>query len=60
MSCECKALIVANIHLKQGIRNHFAVKSVFQLCSYFESSHVKYKLILEILYGMSFLKKSGF
>lgn len=54
MSSECKVLIVANIQLKQRIRNHFACKSVFQLCLYFESSCVKYNLTLVMLYGMSF------
>lgn len=42
MSSECEVLIVANIQVKQGIRNHFASKSAFQLCLYFESSCVKF------------------
>lgn len=37
-----KVLIVAYIQLKEGIKNHFAFKSVFQLCLYFESSCVTY------------------
>lgn len=54
MSSEYKVLIVANIQLKQGIRNHFACKSVFQLCLCFESSCVKYYLTLVMLCGMRF------